>query len=94
MKPEHKNHTIVLMQAKGDESRTYTEYESVRQAVEGLCEIFEANTKLEAYTVQDVVDYYKDFEEVMFLEFDNELSNYIPYDTDTVCNKIHELAPT
>jgi len=93
MKPAHNNHTIVLLQPKGDESRTYTEYESVRAAVEGLCDIFEQNTNTQAYTVQDVVDFYKGFEEVMFLEFDNELSNYIPYDTDTVCTKIHQLAP-
>lgn len=35
MKPEHKNHTIVLMQPKGEESRTYTEFDSIRSAVDG-----------------------------------------------------------
>lgn len=59
----------------------------------GLCEIYERNKGVTEYTVQDVVDYFRSFEEVMFLEYDNELSNYVPYDTDTVCRKIQELAP-
>lgn len=44
------------------------------------------------YSVDQVADYYKGYDEVMFLVFDEELSNYMPYDHDWVLKKILEFS--
>ena len=57
----------------------------------GLCSIYEQNKKVQEYTVSDVVDYFKSFEEIMFLEYDDRLSQYTPRDADWISQAIARL---
>jgi len=97
MQPQRIAHVIVLLQPGGEVTRTYTEYETVKEAIEGLCEIYEQNAKTEDgmthvdYQVGDVVCYFKEYEEVMFLIYDEELANYVPNDHDWVIEKIQAM---
>ena len=40
------------------------------------------------YTVSDVVEYFKSFEEIMFLEYDDRLNQYTPRDADWISQAI------
>ncbi|KAI1309081.1 Enhancer of rudimentary -like protein [Halotydeus destructor] len=91
---KNKNHCIVLLQPDSEETRTYTEFESVSDAVEGLRVIFEENTNKTDYIVSELVEYFMAFDEMLFLVYDFELKNYTPYDSVWIKQKIQENIET
>ncbi|EFJ31865.1 hypothetical protein SELMODRAFT_38959, partial [Selaginella moellendorffii] len=81
-------HTIVLYQpsaARG--SRTFLDYESVTQAMDGICGLFEKKLKDMNPTIRnityEVADLYRFIDELpdmSALVYDTEVNAYIPYD--------------
>lgn len=90
-------HVIVLLQPAGEKSRAYSDFESVVNAVEGLCSIFEETYKKEnnveevEYDIDDVIGFFDNFDEVLFMTFHDGLRHYIPRDFDWIRGRLEEF---
>lgn len=89
---------LVLLQPTGEKSRTYSDYESLVAAVEGLCSIFEETYKKEnkvesvEYEIDDVIGFFENFDEVLFFTFHEGLRHYLPRDFEWIRGRLEEFA--
>lgn len=77
------NHTLVLIQPGGEETRTYSDFDSIKEAMEGICYIFElyikqsdSNLTTITYDVKQLFDFIDSLKEIVCLVFEETLSTY------------------
>ena len=96
-RPMTNGHILVLLQPAGEKSRTYSDYENLTNAVEGLCSIFEETYKKEnaaqdvEYEIDDVIGFFEAFDEVLFFTFHEGLRHYIPHDFEWIRGRLEEF---
>ena len=90
-------HTILFLQPTNDESRTYSDYKTVEEALFGMCELFEDtfkekyNTTEVLYEITDVIVYFQNFQEILMMIYDEELENYVPRDDEWILHKLSDF---
>ncbi|KAH8740308.1 hypothetical protein FG386_001583 [Cryptosporidium ryanae] len=89
-------HTLLLIQYSNDIStRSYMDYDSVTQAVDGLCQIYEqsikcafSNLKEVTYSVDDLIKYVNSLYDICMLTRDGSNKRYIPHDRKWIVDQI------
>ncbi|KYQ89532.1 enhancer of rudimentary family protein [Tieghemostelium lacteum] len=90
------SHTILLLQPTGHKSsRTFQDYDSVHQCVEGICALFEAKLKQTrshqkniTYDISQLFAYLDEFTDLSCLVYSSHISAYQPYNKDWIKTKI------
>ncbi|XP_069118606.1 enhancer of rudimentary homolog isoform X1 [Argopecten irradians] len=90
-------HTILLVQAtRKPETRTYSDYESVNDCMEGICKIFEEHLKKMnsdcpsiTYDISQLFDFMDQLEDLSCLVFQRHSKSYTPHNKDWVKEKIY-----
>jgi hypothetical protein len=90
-------HTIVLIQYAGNKSRTYFDYETVKNAMDGICQLFEAKLKQSnpnirniQYSVSDLFEWADGLADLSCLVFDPNTHQYKPHDREWIKKKVFE----
>merc|ERR1712002_273633 len=101
IKHEHRkmSHTILLVQpTKKPEGRTYSDYESVNECMEGVCKIYEEHLKRMnpnspsiTYDISQLFDFINDLADLCCLVFQSSTQTYAPYNKDWIKEKIYIL---
>ncbi|KAI3880299.1 hypothetical protein MKX03_011032 [Papaver bracteatum] len=81
-------HTIILMQASQSRAtRTFMDYESISQAIDGICGLYERKLKeLEpmnrdiTYDIADLYNYIDGLGDMSALVYEQSIQAYLPYD--------------
>ncbi|CAH1263179.1 enhancer of rudimentary homolog [Branchiostoma floridae] len=92
-------HTILLVQPTGrPESRTYSDYETVTECMEGVCKIFEEHLKRVnptspsiTYDISQLFDFIDQLADLSCLVFQKSTNTYAPHDKDWIKEKIYIL---
>jgi len=93
------SHTILLVQpTKKPEGRTYSDYESVNECMEGVCKIYEEHLKRMnpnspsiTYDISQLFDFIDDLADLCCLVFQSSTQTYAPYNKDWIKEKIYIL---
>jgi len=92
------NHTLVLIQPGGEETRTYSDFDSIKEAMEGICYIFElyikqsdSNLTTITYDVKQLFDFIDSLKEIVCLVFEETLSTYSAYNKDWIKEKLYMM---
>lgn len=92
-----KGHVLLLLQPAGEKTRTYSDFDSILAAVEGLCSIFEETYKKEnkvqdvEYEIDDVIAFFDNFDEVLLFVYHDGLCHYLPRDFDWIRERLEEF---
>eukprot|EP00756_Hemistasia_phaeocysticola_P058616 Hpha_TRINITY_DN3525_c0_g2::TRINITY_DN3525_c0_g2_i1::g.25786::m.25786 len=89
-------HTIVLYQpTKATNSRTFSDFESVAEAMNGLCQMYERRLKHESpgsdditYDVADLFKFLDSLEDLSLLVFNNAKRAYQPFGADWIKHQL------
>lgn len=92
-------HTILLVQANSRmESRTYSDFESVNDCMEGVCKIFEEhlkrknpNTPTITYDISQLFDFIDTLVDLSCLVYQKSSSTYAPFNKEWIKEKIYVL---
>ncbi|CAA9999149.1 unnamed protein product [Nesidiocoris tenuis] len=92
-------HTIMLIQpGPKPETRTYSDYESVNECMEGVCRIYEEhlkrqnpNTPAITYDVSQLFDFIDQLSDLSCLVYQKGTNTYAPYNKDWIKEKIYVL---
>ncbi|KAK9884278.1 hypothetical protein WA026_005230 [Henosepilachna vigintioctopunctata] len=95
----HKAHTILLVQPDmNPETRTYSDYESVNECMEGVCKIYEEhlkkrnpNTPTITYDISQLFDFVDQLSDLSCLVYQKSTNTYAPYNKDWIKEKIYIL---
>eukprot|EP01125_Pyxidicula_operculata_P021711 TRINITY_DN854_c0_g1_i1.p1 TRINITY_DN854_c0_g1~~TRINITY_DN854_c0_g1_i1.p1 ORF type:complete len:102 (-),score=25.40 TRINITY_DN854_c0_g1_i1:141-446(-) len=90
------SHTIVLVQHENNKStRTYFDYNSLNDALAGICQLFEAKLKNEnpnarniTYDIKDLFQYIDHLPDLGVLVFSKQKGAYTPYGKSWVKTKV------
>uniref|UniRef100_A0AAZ3QI24 Enhancer of rudimentary homolog n=1 Tax=Oncorhynchus tshawytscha TaxID=74940 RepID=A0AAZ3QI24_ONCTS len=93
------SHTILLVQpTKRPEGRTYADYESVNECMEGVCKMYEEhlkrmnpNTPSITYDISQLFDFIHDLADLSCLVYRADSQTYQPYNKDWIKEKIYVL---
>ncbi|EGC40021.1 hypothetical protein DICPUDRAFT_25866, partial [Dictyostelium purpureum] len=94
------SHTIVLIQPTFSKaSRTFMDYESVNQAIEGICHMYEQKLKQLkphqkniTYDISQLFKYLDEFADLSCLVYTSSINAYTPYNKEWIKTKIiHHL---
>eukprot|EP00095_Tigriopus_kingsejongensis_P007223 snap_masked-scaffold1635_size32709-processed-gene-0.3 protein:Tk07223 transcript:snap_masked-scaffold1635_size32709-processed-gene-0.3-mRNA-1 annotation:"enhancer of rudimentary homolog" len=92
------SHTILLVQPQKPETRTYSDYESVNEAMEGVCKIFEEHLKRKSpnipsitYDISQLFDFIDQLADLSCLVYQRSTNTYAPYNKDWIKEKIYIL---
>ncbi|XP_043842047.1 enhancer of rudimentary homolog isoform X2 [Dromiciops gliroides] len=94
-----KSHTILLVQpTKRPEGRTYADYESVNECMEGVCKMYEEHLKRMnpnspsiTYDISQLFDFIDDLADLSCLVYRADTQTYQPYNKDWIKEKIYVL---
>lgn len=92
-------HTILLVQpTKKPEGRTYSDYETVNECMEGVCKIYEEHLKRMnpnspsiTYDISQLFDFIDDLADLCCMVYQHETQLYAPYNKDWIKEKIYIL---
>lgn len=92
-------HTILLVQANSRmESRTYSDFESINECMEGVCKIFEEhlkrknpNTPTITYDISQLFDFIDQLVDISCLVYQKSTNTYAPYNKEWIKEKIYVL---
>ncbi|XP_048186468.1 enhancer of rudimentary homolog [Perognathus longimembris pacificus] len=92
-----KSHTILLVQpTKRPEGRTYADYESVNECMEGGCKMYEEHLKSMnpnstsiTYDVSQLFDFIDNLADLSCLVYRADTQTYQPYNKDWIKEKIY-----
>ena len=90
-------HTIMLIQSSSDvQSRTYTDHESVNEAMRALISVFEAkqmarvaNGANGSYTTDQLLGFVDSLHDLSMLCFDRGMRAYVPFDRKFIKDKLY-----
>merc|ERR1711976_949420 len=93
------SHTILLVQpGRKPEGRTYSDYESVNECLEGVCKIFEEYLKRMnpsapsiTYDISDLFEFIEKLADLSCLVFEKTSGKYIPHNKAWIKEKIYIL---
>ena len=93
------SHTILLVQpTKRPEGRTYADYESVNECMEGVCKMYEEHLKRMnpnspsiTYDISQLFDFIDDMADLGCLVYRADTQTYQPYNKDWIKEKIYVL---
>ncbi|XP_044800572.1 enhancer of rudimentary homolog [Bubalus kerabau] len=93
------SHTILLVQpTKRPEGRTYADYESVNECMEGVCKMYEEHLKRMnpnspsiTYDISQLFDFIDDLAGLSCLVYRADTQIYQPYNKDWIKEKIYML---
>eukprot|EP00730_Choanoeca_flexa_P010688 TRINITY_DN2021_c0_g1_i1.p1 TRINITY_DN2021_c0_g1~~TRINITY_DN2021_c0_g1_i1.p1 ORF type:complete len:102 (+),score=20.95 TRINITY_DN2021_c0_g1_i1:88-393(+) len=93
------SHTILLIQpTQSPASRTYSDYENVNQAMEGVCKMFEGHlkstypTKVNInYEVGDLYAFIDALSDMSALVHDKKSNNYVPHNKDWIKERVFAM---
>jgi len=93
------SHTILLVQpTRKPEGRTYSDYESVNDCMEGVCKIYEEHLKRLnpsspqiTYDISQLFDFIDELADLSCLVYQKNSQTYLPYNKDWVKEKIYIL---
>lgn len=93
------SHTILLCQSRNKpESRTYSDYESLNECLEGVCKIYEEFLKRQnpnipsiTYDISQLFDFVDQLSDLSCLVFDKTTSSYIPHNKEWIKERIYVL---
>lgn len=93
------SHTILLVQpGRKQESRTYSDYESVNECLEGVCKIYEEflkrmnpNSPSITYDISQLFDFVDQLADLSCLVFQKSSGTYTPHNKEWIKEKIYEL---
>ncbi|KAK5608408.1 hypothetical protein CRENBAI_026178 [Crenichthys baileyi] len=96
---EEMSHTILLVQpTKRPEGRTYADYESVNECMEGVCKMYEEHLKRMnpnspsiTYDISQLFDFIDDLADLSCLVYRADTQTYQPYNKDWIKEKIYVL---
>ncbi|XP_075804566.1 enhancer of rudimentary homolog isoform X1 [Microtus pennsylvanicus] len=96
---ERGSHTILLVQpTKRPEGRTYADYESVNECMEGVCKMYEEHLKRMnpnspsiTYDISQLFDFIDDLADLSCLVYRADTQTYQPYNKDWIKEKIYVL---
>ncbi|XP_024528033.1 enhancer of rudimentary homolog [Selaginella moellendorffii] len=91
-------HTIVLFQPYPNRSsRTYMEFDSVYQSMDGICGLFEKRLKDSnptvrnlTYDVSELYEFIDALPDLSALIFDTDLQAYVPYDRSWIKLRVYQ----
>ncbi|KAG8511684.1 Enhancer of rudimentary, partial [Galemys pyrenaicus] len=94
-----RSHTILLVQpTKRPEGRTYADYESVNECMEGVCKMYEEHLKRMnpnspsiTYDISQLFDFIDDLADLSCLVYRADTQTYQPYNKDWIKEKIYVL---
>lgn len=92
-------HTILLVQAANRmETRTYSDFESVNECMEGVCKIYEEhlkrknpNTPTITYDISQLFDFIDQLFDLSCLVYQKSTNTYAPYNKEWIKEKIYIL---
>jgi len=91
-------HTILLIQPGKPETRTYADYESVNEAMEGVCHIYEEHLKRLnpsttsiTYDITQLFEFVDQIHDMSILVYQRNTNTYAPYSKDWIKEKIYLL---
>ncbi|CAL8302153.1 unnamed protein product [Boreogadus saida] len=98
-RPKAMSHTILLVQpTKRPEGRTYADYESVNECMEGVCKMYEEHLKRMnpsspsiTYDISQLFDFIDDLADLSCLVYRGDTQTYQPYNKDWIKEKIYVL---
>lgn len=90
------SHTILLVQfAQHKNSRVYLDYETVFQAYDGVCQLYEQGLKVKCpdrkditYDILDLFQYIDTLADLGFLVYDNKSHAYTPHDKEWIKKQV------
>ncbi|KAK2160277.1 hypothetical protein LSH36_137g07063 [Paralvinella palmiformis] len=93
------SHTILLVQpGKRPEARTYSDYESVNECLEGVCKIYEEylkrtnpNSPSITYDISQLFDFIDQMADLSCLVYEKTSGKYVPHNKDWIKEKIYIL---
>uniref|UniRef100_A0A8B9WJ38 Enhancer of rudimentary homolog n=1 Tax=Bos mutus grunniens TaxID=30521 RepID=A0A8B9WJ38_BOSMU len=87
------SHTILLVQpTKRPEGRTYADYESVNECMEGVCKMYEEHLKrMNQQPLSQLFDFIDDLADLSCLVYRADTQTYQPYNKDWIKEKIYML---
>merc|ERR1712002_1192425 len=93
------SHTLLLIQpTRKLESRTYGDFESLNEALEGVCKIYEEHLKREnphhasiTYDISQLFDYIDGLTDLSVLVYNSSHTAYQPYNKDWLKEKIYVM---
>ncbi|KAA0708507.1 Enhancer of rudimentary -like protein [Triplophysa tibetana] len=99
LSPRRNSHTILLVQpTKRPEGRTYADYESVNECMEGVCKMYEEHLKRMnpnspsiTYDISQLFDFVDDLADLSCLVYRADTQTYQPYNKDWIKEKIYVL---
>ncbi|TPX49432.1 hypothetical protein SeMB42_g01570 [Synchytrium endobioticum] len=91
-------HTVLLVQRTNKQSRTYFDYESVPQMIEGIRMTFEHELSVQnprmtqiTYQLQDLMTFIDQYSEIGALVLDSNTQAYIPHPREWIKQKAETL---
>ncbi|CAG5105513.1 Oidioi.mRNA.OKI2018_I69.chr1.g2191.t1.cds [Oikopleura dioica] len=92
-------HTILLVQPdKKAEGRTYSDYQSVNDCMEGVCRIYEEHLKKSnptsnqiTYDIAQLFDFIDEINDIACFVYKSDGSSYKPYNREWIKEKIYIL---
>lgn len=93
------SHTILLVQpGSRPETRTYSDYDSVNDCMEGVCRIYEEhlkrinpNTPTITYDISQLFDFLDQLADISCLVYQKSTNTYAPYNKEWIKEKIYVL---
>ncbi|XP_073971086.1 enhancer of rudimentary isoform X3 [Rhodnius prolixus] len=93
------SHTIMLIQpGPKPETRTYSDYESINECMEGVCKIYEEHLKTQnpntpaiTYDISQLFDFIDQLSDLSCLVYQKGTNTYAPYNKDWIKEKIYIL---
>ncbi|XP_076321746.1 enhancer of rudimentary homolog isoform X1 [Tachypleus tridentatus] len=93
-----KSHTILLVQPGKPETRTFSDYESVNECMEGVCHMYEEHLKRQnpntpsiTYDISQLFDFIDQLQDLSCLVYQKSTNTYAPYNKDWIKEKIYIL---
>ncbi|CAN6273447.1 unnamed protein product, partial [Urochloa humidicola] len=91
-------HTIILMQpSQNRASRTFMDYNSVNQALDGICGLYERKIRdinpmvpNITYDISDLYNFIDGLADISALVFDHSIQAFLPYDRQWIKQKLFQ----
>ncbi|XP_022754447.1 enhancer of rudimentary homolog [Durio zibethinus] len=91
-------HTIVLLQTSQNRAtRTFMDYDSISQAMDGICGLYERKlkelnpaTRNIAYDIADLYNFIDGLADMSALVYDHTIQAFLPYDRQWIKQKVFQ----
>eukprot|EP00741_Cyanophora_paradoxa_P004816 tig00000829_g4673.t1 len=91
------SHTILLIQPTSKATRTWSDHETVNQAMDSICQMFEGQLKRAnpsvrniTYDISELFQYIDSLADLSVLVFNPQLSAYQPHNKDWIKKRVFQ----